>query len=348
MQNESEINTDNNNDVNNQIPKQSESPEPPEPPSPPEPPEPTEPTEPPESPKPTEVSETNVLIGPTEVNLNRVLSKIKTKSTKSNKTISKIKHTVRNIPNSNYRIVTRRFKHRAHKSVSYSINIRNTYNIHVVYFINCLLNKNYLQWVNNQLNLVKNWKAKFYIIAIIHKKKKEFIRKVKSKCPNAKIIFFNKDEYEYRGILQVWKLGQVHNKKNDIILYFHSKGVTRRKQYRDLNSKIWTGVIKNIEYIKEIFDIFPSVSKIGAAASTSGFMWWNFWFARGSYINKVEKPKKTNKRHYYEYWLAHSLAPNKAKYNRSVKNCYSINNGGISLSGVDSKYAGRLDRGYKK
>ena len=328
MQNGSEINTDNNDDINNQILKRPESPEPPEPPSPPE---------------PREVRETNVLTGPIETNYPKVSSKIKPELSKSNKTISKIKHTVRNIPNSKYKMITRRFKHRVHKSVPYSINTINTYNIHVVYFINCLLNKNYLQWLNNQLNLVKNWDAQFYIIAIIHTKKNEFIKKIKIKCPNAKIIFFNKNEYEYQGILQVWKLGQVHNKKNDIILYFHSKGVTRRKQYRDLNSKIWTGVIKNIEYIKEIFDIFPSVSKIGAAASISGHMWWNFWFARGSYINKVEKPIKTQRRHYYEGWLSRTSSPNKC-----VKNCYSINNGGISLSGVDSKYAGRLDRGYKK
>jgi hypothetical protein len=39
------------------------------------------------------------------------------------------------------------------------------------------------------------------------------------------------------------------------------------------------------------------------------FVWYNFWYARGSYLNTVEQPIITERRHYYEDWLARSGLP---------------------------------------
>ena len=52
-----------------------------------------------------------------------------------------------------------------------------------------------------------------------------------------------------------------------------------------------------------------------------GWMWYNFWYARGSYLaNHCEEPKITDNRWYYEVWLAgpydKSLVP--------VHDCYSL------------------------
>ncbi len=38
-------------------------------------------------------------------------------------------------------------------------------------------------------------------------------------------------------------------------------------------------------------------------------MWYNFWYARGSYLRTVEQPIVTTRRHYYEDWLARSGLP---------------------------------------
>jgi len=52
-------------------------------------------------------------------------------------------------------------------------------------------------------------------------------------------------------------------------------------------------ILKDIELIKEIFTIFPIIDKIGYCSGGIGWIWYNFWYVRGSYINKVEMPIKT-------------------------------------------------------
>ena len=39
----------------------------------------------------------------------------------------------------------------------------------------------------------------------------------------------------------------------------------------------------------------------------NGWIWYNFWYARGSYIKYVERPIKTYRRHYYEDWLGRKV-----------------------------------------
>jgi hypothetical protein len=159
----------------------------------------------------------------------------------------------------------------------------------------------------------------------------EFKKQVLQLYPNVIIDCYPNNEYEYRGILKVWELGQLHNQPNDIILYFHSKGVTRTKKYKQINAKYdYTSILDDFDKIKEIFDIFPTIDKIGILSGGIGWMWYNFWFARGSYIYTVEKPLKTTRRHYYEDWLGrstHEISDSELPlhhYKNTLRNCYSL------------------------
>jgi hypothetical protein len=181
-----------------------------------------------------------------------------------------------------------------------NINIEK-YNLYTVYLINCLINNNYFDWLLNQINLIKDFGSTIYIIAIISKLNENlFKKKVLNFFPNVNIICYSENEYEYRGILHVWNLGKIHNKKNDIILYFHSKGLTYHQSYDSNKNDNYNIILKDINKIKEIFTIFSKIDKVGFSSGGNGWIWYNFWYARGSYINQVEKPIKTNRRHYYE------------------------------------------------
>ena len=46
-----------------------------------------------------------------------------------------------------------------------------------------------------------------------------------------------------------------------------------------------------------------NIDKIGLYPSDKGFIWFNFWWARGDYINKLEEPIISEDRYYYEVWL---------------------------------------------
>jgi hypothetical protein len=46
---------------------------------------------------------------------------------------------------------------------STELNTNLSFNVYVVYFINCLVNKNYYTWIQNQLQYVKHYNAKIYV-----------------------------------------------------------------------------------------------------------------------------------------------------------------------------------------
>ncbi len=135
-----------------------------------------------------------------------------------------------------------------------------TYNIHIVYFINCFVNDNWHSWAFNQLNLVKNMNAQIHVVSTIHPNREmDFRQKILQIDPNIEIECYYENEYEYRGIKKIWELGQIHNRENDTLLYFHSKGVTHHPSYEYNKNDDYNIVLKDIERIIEIFSIFPYI-----------------------------------------------------------------------------------------
>jgi len=223
------------------------------------------------------------------------------------------------------------------------------YNIYIVYYINTFTNTNYFEWLVNQINIVIKMNAiQIYIMATISKENEILFRqKVLAIFPNVIIECNYTNLYEYPGILKVWELGQLYSNSNDIVLYFHSKGVTHHTSYKYNMNDSYNVILKNIDKIKEIYTIFPYIDKIGYSVSKWGWIWYNFWYARLSYINKVEKPIITTRRHYYEDWLHKKVKEGFEQivnnerpvmdvcYDRNVYNCYgfyrSVNTGNIGF-----------------
>ena len=233
------------------------------------------------------------------------------------------------------------------------VNIHDTeeFNLHIVYFINCMTNKNYMNWLENQINLVKNFNGTIYIVATITRDEEALFRQTTLSLFSTNTInieCYYENEFEYRGIHKVWELGQTYNTKNDIILYFHSKGVTHFPSYASNADDNYNIILKDINKIKEIFTIFPKIDKIGFCNSNLGWVWYNFWYARGSYINKVETPVKTDRRHYYEDWLGRQLHNNHdtfseperpySVYNACSRNCYGFHTNKDTIANIGSYY----------
>ena len=219
-----------------------------------------------------------------------------------------------------------------------------TYNLFIVYYINCIINKNYFTWIQNQINFVIPHGGNIYIVCTIEPENEATLKlNIKNAfvVENITVICNYDNEFEYPGINKVWELGQEHNKKNDIILYFQSKGITHYDNYtesipllRNVDSKNCENIVKNIDLIYEIFSIFSSIDKITTTSGGIGWGWYNYWVARGSYIFQVEKPLKTVRRHYYEEWLSRKLINNieysendendLSKYEITLNQCYQL------------------------
>ena len=216
------------------------------------------------------------------------------------------------------------------------------YNIYIVYFINCNLNKNYLEWLKNDLKYVLNLNSNIYVMATCNSNDE---KKIKNSILNKNVKFyFNENNlYEYPGIKMAWDLGQIYNKKTDIILYYHSKQITHFKHYNNIYNFIrFNKILTNIDTIKDIFSSMPQIDKIGNSCSETGWVWYNVWYVRGSYINTVEKPKITDNRYYYEDWISRSPKNNKNSL------CYSFDsNILIGIGNIGYYYDPNIDK-YKK
>jgi len=190
------------------------------------------------------------------------------------------------------KIAKKQYVHYINNNINSNLQINNTetYNLHIVYYINCLVNANYFDWLKNQIELVYNFGGTIYVIATLNQSNEDTFR---INClilfPNLIIECNYANDYEYPGILKVWQLGQINNKHNDIILYFHSKGATHYSSYESNRNDIYNVILKD---------------KIGYSSGGIGWIWYNFWYARGNYINNLECPLKTTRRHYYEDWLS--------------------------------------------
>lgn len=148
--------------------------------------------------------------------------------------------------------------------------------------------------------------------------------------------------HEYPGIQMVYRLAQQNPLRSHYILYFHSKSMTRFKGKREhIERALHSTVIVPWRKVLEIFQNNPSIDKIGSSCSNHGWIWWNYWWVRASYIVHMENPIKTDRRHYYEEWLSRQLHNPSAQptdphrpeerltnpiYKLSNKNCWGLSN----------------------
>ena len=244
--------------------------------------------------------------------------------------------------------ITNKYTHHVNSNIKHLIDTNldkeYKYNLRIVYYINCLVNPNYFDWLKNQIALVYKYDAIIYIMATIdNNSENEFKQKVWKNFPQVIIECNYKNNFEYDGIYKLWELGQIFNDKNDIFLYFHSKGISRNSNYAQNKNDIYNIIFKDYELIKDIYNTFPTINKIGYSCDKCGFIWYNFYFVRGSYVKNLERPIKTSRRHYYEDYLCRIVNKEKDKYTlkekklnfykKNMLDCYNIykNNNGANI-----------------
>jgi len=249
-------------------------------------------------------------------------------------------------------LIKTKYEHYINDTVEVCINNEKIdYNIHIVYYINCGCNENWLSWLYNQINLVKYMNATIYVIATIKQSNEQEFREIALRLfPDVIIDCYYENEYEYRGIKKIWELGQIYNKRNDILLYFHSKGVTHYQLYEHYKNNECNIILQDIELIKEIFTIFPKIDKIGEKVGGIGWLWGNYWYVRGSYMNQVECPIKTNRRYYYEDYIARKVKSEEEKYclndierpityyENTLNTCYGFHTNKINIKNIGSLF----------
>lgn len=223
--------------------------------------------------------------------------------------------------------------------------------INIVYFIWINLKKKFEEIILGQLTDMINSgilnESKLYIeicceYETIQTYVHEFIKKIiKDYC--FEIKFYNKNAYEYYGIKKLYDLAKIEPDK--YFLYLHSKGMFNYNNVdeRHIYEKSLTkGTLYQYKKVIEIFENNSNISKIGlfpSAQHAQNFIWLNFFWCRGYYLNTCEKPKITDDRYYYERWsgtgeqesLIYNLHENNYKK-------YELNEVGDILNKLNGEY----------
>jgi hypothetical protein len=142
--------------------------------------------------------------------------------------------------------------------------------------------------------------------------------KVQEFVPNSKFDIHLENLFEYPALAVLWNRARSlspEEAEKTIFLYFHMKGMTSWLGQGSPQSLVhpqcrllMTNVIGQWRAALAAFDHnIPKVNKAGYIASPGGFIWFNFWFARGTAIQTAENPQiHPRNRFYYESWLGSS------------------------------------------
>jgi len=227
----------------------------------------------------------------------------------------------------------------------------NISNVYIVYFIYINPDRNWKIILEGQMNDIKatNILETNKLFVVISSNDENNIQNVKN-IVNSILIDYNhnidftiepRNLFEYPGIKKVYDLAI--NNKDKLFIYFHSKGMVfhENSKRNKIEEKLTKNTFKNWKKTISIFKDNSNIHKIGLLPSNKGFIWYNFWWARGEYINKLEEPVITEDRYYYEVWLS------KLKYINSdeCNDMYSIinnNNKCYSFEEVNSEEINKI------
>ncbi|MBL8028142.1 MAG: hypothetical protein JNL74_17095 [Fibrobacteres bacterium] len=157
---------------------------------------------------------------------------------------------------------------------------------------------------------------------------------IKIASPSAMIRSTTENLFEFHAIDLIWNRARMESEA--LFLYFHTKGMSHEGERRDFAERVlFQEVVEPWKSIRNVFESRSEITRAGYIPSQIGYIWFNFWWARGSYLCKCAKPELSDNRWYYEGWLA----TNSDNTNPSqLSNCYSLRDGrtGIGYTGEEA------------
>ena len=187
------------------------------------------------------------------------------------------------------------------------INLSHAVNkIKIVYYFFTSPNSNWRAILTGQLYQLKGYgilsEADLYIHVTDCNNYTAEIKEIINKIVPAAIIYTSAvNQFEYPAIKLAHDLAIQYPEST--FLYFHSKGMTHNVHSRALEevfllTKTFENWRKNIQLINT-----ENKQKAGLFSSKEGWIWYNFWYAKGAYLAKCSAPEITDFRYYYESWL---------------------------------------------
>lgn len=218
--------------------------------------------------------------------------------------------------------------------------------LNIIYYAWINIKKNYSNIIEGQLNDViasgiSAVSKLFIIICCEDDSLLDNIEKMIHNILHTKIIYeieFKKENfYEYYGIDKLYSIAL--QEPESYFLYFHSKGMFNYDNVNTRHIYETTLTTRTIYKFREVINLFENnydIMKIGLFPSSSinePFIWFNFYYIRGSYVITCNKPIITTDRYYYERWSGsgNNMGVSYNLYENNYKQ-YSIEEAGVILN----------------
>jgi len=187
-------------------------------------------------------------------------------------------------------------------------------NIKIVYFAYLIPDK-WSEIVKEQLDSLKklslyNDAANIYMTVISDntelEKLKILLKESYSKVEIKNV--FNNNLYEYPGLKTIYQIAE--DDDDTILLYFHSKGMTSNQH--ETRQYLFKYTIENyMTYVNE-FKNNKYLEVAGAIPHINGFIFFNFFLSRSSYIrNYCSRPEISDNRYIWEVWIGNEFSRKK-------------------------------------
>jgi len=212
--------------------------------------------------------------------------------------------------------------------------------IKLIYYAYISRSSNWKTIISGQLGDLKRYgifdDVELYIhITDITNKFEDVISIINEICGNAIISTSTDNQFEYPGLKLLYDLSK--RDPDSIYIYLHTKGMSYNIQERKVKEvALLAGTFRNWRKNIQIFND-PAINKLGLFpgrgdlinkekfGTEGGWIWYNFWYARGSYIvNNCLEPVVKEDRFYFEVWLAGPALNTELK---RITDCYSLCNG---------------------
>jgi len=199
-------------------------------------------------------------------------------------------------------------------AINSHVYILNNDNFHIVYFV-CMIG----DWINvvlknlntiNKSKILYNKKCKTFNLILTGNQNN--LIKIKNMINNTKINIKYKGNdiktNEYYGIKEITDLSNKY--PYDKLMYFHSKGVTRKNTASD-----WVQYLEyfNILNYEKCLEKLNSYDVVGTEylSKPKPHMSGNYWWTTSNHISKLSLPNKYANRHLFEFFILNTNIPTK-------------------------------------
>lgn len=213
--------------------------------------------------------------------------------------------------------------------------------IAIVYFVYINDKKNYTKLIKGQLKDIARSgvleQSDLYIQVSMKEELKEKVCNFFSSLPYKikEIDYHYQNKFEYYGIHRLYTLAKEGN--YPYLVYLHTKGMSynphsifnpeRIRSFREIILTYYT--FRKYKKTIELFEKDSIIQKIGFMPNKEDgkkenkglIMWFNFYWARASFIADLKEPIQTDDRFYYERWIAR---PEKDRSDEYLYSSYSL------------------------